>query len=225
MSTLRLVAVTAGMGQPSSTRLLTDRLIQATRRELADRGTEAKTETIELRDLAVDIATAMTTGFPAGRLREALDAVAQADGLIAVTPIFSASYSGLFKSFFDILDRNALTGTPTLIAATGGTARHSLALEHSMRPLFSYLRALVVPTAVYAASEDWGNTDGLITRIDRAAAELADQLTGRPAGAGADAGADAGAENRSSRVAPVDEFDDVIPFEQRFAAVRTKARP
>jgi FMN reductase len=72
--------------------------------------------------------------------------------VIAVTPIFSASYSGLFKTFFDVLERGALAGKPVLIAATGGSERHSLALEHAVRPLFAYLRAVVVPTAVYAAS-------------------------------------------------------------------------
>jgi FMN reductase len=206
MSTLRLVAVTAGMSRPSSTRLLTDRLTEAVRRDLADRGpgTEVKVEMIELRDLAVDIAHAMVTGFAAGRLREALDAVVQADGLIAVTPIFTASYSGLFKSFFDVLDKDALEGTPVLIAATGGTARHSLALEHAVRPMFSYLRALVLPTAVYAASEDWGHADGLTPRIDRAAGELAGMLAGA----------------RPERRKPVDEFDDVVPFEERFARMR-----
>lgn len=80
-----------------------------------------------------------------------------ADGLIVVTPVFAASYSGLFKSFFDVIDPDALSGKPVLIAATGGTARHSLVLEHAVRPLFAYLRAVVVPTAVFAASEDWGS--------------------------------------------------------------------
>ncbi|MCY0939074.1 FMN reductase [Streptomyces sp. H34-S4] len=204
MSTLRLVAITAGLSRPSSTRLLTDRLTGATERHLAEQGVTVEVETVELRDLAVDIATAMATGFPVGRLREALDAVARADGLIAVTPVFSASYSGLFKSFFDILDKEALTGTPVVIAATGGTARHSLALEHALRPLFAYLRALVVPTAVYAASEDWGNTDGLVSRIERAAGELADQLSGA----------------RGHRRVPADEFEDVTPFGERLAALQ-----
>jgi FMN reductase len=214
MSTLRLVAVTAGLSQPSSTRLLTDRLAEAVRRDLADGDpdTEVKLETIELRDLAVDIAHAMVTGFAAGRLREALDAVAQADGLIAVTPIFTASYSGLFKSFFDVLDKEALDGTPVLIAATGGTARHSLALEHAVRPMFAYLRAVVVPTGVYAASEDWGHADGLTPRVERAAGELARLL----------AGTGTGTERREHRAA-ADEFEDVLPFAERFARMRAGA--
>src|SRR5260370_38472445 len=76
---------------------------------------------IELRELAVDIANNLVTGFPAPALAAALDRVAQADGVIAVTPVFTASFSGLFKSFFDVMDDELLTGKPALIAATGGT--------------------------------------------------------------------------------------------------------
>ena len=100
----------------------------------------------------------------------------RADGLIAVTPIFNASYSGLFKLFFDVVERDGLAEMPTLLAATGGSARHSLAIDHAMRPLFAYLNAAVVATGVYAAAEDWGRAGipadaGLVERIDRAAAE------------------------------------------------------
>lgn len=192
---MRLVVVSAGLSVPSSTRLLADRLAAAT----AGR-TSARVKVVELRDLAVEIAHHLTSGFPGPVLGSALDAVTAADGLIVVTPVFSASYSGLFKSFFDVLDKDALAGKPVLIAATGGSSRHSLVLEHALRPLFAYLRAVVVPTAVYAASEDWG-AEGLAERIDRAAGELAVLMTGLagltgPAGANEVAGdevADAGA--------------------------------
>jgi len=184
-----IVAVSAGLSEPSSTRLLADRLADATLRAASDVGAdlagasgpyregeelEVSVRVIELRDLAVDIANMMVTHFAGPALRDALDAVEQADGVIAVTPIFTASYSGLFKSFFDLVDREALRGVPVLIAATGGTARHSLALEHAMRPLFAYLGALVTPTAVFAASEDWASSGSseLSRRIDRAASEF-----------------------------------------------------
>ncbi|WP_371545415.1 NAD(P)H-dependent oxidoreductase [Streptomyces sp. NBC_00554] len=158
-----------------------DRLTEATRGQLADAGRDVEVQIVELRDLAADIANNLVTGFPSAALAAAIEGVASADGLIAVTPVFSASYSGLFKSFFDVIDNDALTGKPVLAAATGGTARHSLALEHALRPLLAYLRAVVVPTAVYAASEDWGGngdplTDTLPRRIDRAAGELAGLL-------------------------------------------------
>jgi len=169
---MKLVVVSAGLSVPSSTRLLGDRLAAAVGRQ-----GPVDTEVVELRDLAVEIAHNFTSGFPGRKLSAALDAVTQADGLIVVTPVFSASYSGLFKSFFDVLDKDALAGKPVLIAATGGTARHSLVLEHALRPLFAYLRAVVVPTGVYAASEDWG-AEGLDGRIERAAGELAGLMSG-----------------------------------------------
>ncbi|MBP5869092.1 NADPH-dependent FMN reductase [Streptomyces sp. LBUM 1485] len=149
---MKLVVVSAGLSVPSSTRLLGDRLAAA----VVGQDASVEVQVVELRDLAVEIAHHLTNGFPGRKLAAALDAVAGADGLVVVTPVFSASYSGLFKSFFDVLDRDALAGRPVLVAATGGSARHSLVLEHAMRPLFAYLRAVVVPTAVYAASEDWG---------------------------------------------------------------------
>ncbi|MFF0782983.1 MULTISPECIES: FMN reductase [unclassified Streptomyces] len=183
---MKLVAVSAGLSTPSSTRLLADRLAESARTDLAAEGHDVQTEVIELRELAVAVANHLVTGFPPPQLASAIDAVTGADGLIAVTPVFTASYSGLFKSFFDLIDPDALTGTPVLIAATGGTARHSLVLEHALRPLFAYLRAGVVPTAVYAASEDWGSggddyTEGLPARIQRAAGELTVAMAARPA--------------------------------------------
>ncbi|MET8145046.1 FMN reductase [Sphaerisporangium sp. NPDC005288] len=204
MKPLKLVAVSAGLSLPSSTRLLADRLTEAARARLTE-DREVEVRVVELRELAGDIAANLVTGFPSPALDEAQRAAGEADGLIAVTPIFTASYSGLFKSFVDVLPNTALAGKPVLIAATGGTARHSLALEHAMRPLFGYLRAVVVPTAVYAASEDWGSagderTEGLASRVARAAGELADLMLRRPPAA-----------------EPAEEF---IPFEQQLAALR-----
>ncbi len=177
-----LVVVTAGLSQPSSTRLLADRLSAAAVDAAAALGVTLDVRVLELRDLAHDVTNHMLTGFPAAGLRAALDAVAAADALIAVTPVFNASYSGLFKSFFDVVDSDALADKPVLLAATGGTARHSLALEHALRPMFAYLRAVTVPTSVFAASADWGGDEAegqLGGRIDRAAAELAREVERR----------------------------------------------
>jgi FMN reductase len=186
MATRTIAVVSAGLSNPSSTRLLADRLTAAAVEALRARGDDATVEVVELRTHARDLADNLVAGFPNEALRSAIDTVSGADGLIAVTPIFSASYSGLFKTFFDVLDKEALVGKPVLLGATAGTARHSLALEHAVRPLFSYLRAVTVPTAVFAASEDWagaGVDRALAGRIDRAAGELADLVTGRPASA------------------------------------------
>jgi FMN reductase len=204
-----LVVVTAGLSQPSTTRLLADRLSAAVERHVRDAGIEPNVEVIELREHAQDLTNNLLTGFPSPRLQAAIDAVIGADGLIAVTPIFSASYSGLFKMFFDVVDRDGLAGKPSLIAATGGTARHSLAIEHALRPLFAYLNAAVVATGVYAAAEDWGGggltADGsLVERIDRAARELAVAMVARP------------------QAAPTDPFAAPVPFEQ---LLRSDATP
>lgn len=167
-----LVVVSGGLRTPSSSRLLADQLAAAT---IAALGEPADTRVVELREHAHDITNALLTGFAAAPLREVLDALSAADGVIAVSPIFNASYSGLFKSFFDTVEESSLVDKPVLLGATGGTPRHSLALEHALRPLFGYLRALVVPTAVYASTEDFAG-DALHPRIERAGRELAGQV-------------------------------------------------
>ncbi|NEB08187.1 FMN reductase [Streptomyces coelicoflavus] len=207
---MKLVVVSAGLSVPSSTRLLGDRLAAvAAPAASAPEPAPADVQVIELRDLAVEIAHTFTNGFPAPALADAFAEVAAADGLIVVTPVFSASYSGLFKSFFDALsvtDEDALTGKPVLIAATGGTGRHSLVLDHALRPLFAHLKAVVVPTGVYAASEDWG-AEGLDARIGRAGTELAALMAGLSGSA------------TVRRPPRRDSFEEVTPFEQRLAAL------
>jgi len=180
-SVRRIAIVSAGLSQPSSTRLLADRLGEATVRALEGRGIRSTIEITELRDVAKDVTNNLVTSFPSPRLAETIERVTTADGLIAVTPIFTASYSGLFKSFFDVIETTSLADMPVLLGATGGTERHSLAIDHAMRPLFAYLHALPVSTGVYAASSDWGSAaagaegagNALASRIERAAAEFA----------------------------------------------------
>ncbi len=167
-----LVVLSAGTGNPSSTRQLTDRVGQKGLEILQETGTPATASVIELAPLAVDTARAAVAGFPGEAVQAAIEQLAVADAVIAATPVYKAGISGLFKTFVDVLEEDSLAGTPVLLGATGGTARHSLVTEHALRPLFSYLRALAVPTSVYAAPEDWG-TPELGKRIERAAVELA----------------------------------------------------
>ena len=203
-----IVVIAAGLGVPSSTRLLADMLAESAQRAVEERGTEASVEVIELRPLAHALADNLLTGFPTGELKDAIEKVRRADALIAVTPVFSASYSGLFKTFVDVLEPGLLDGKPVLIAATAGTARHSLVLDHAMRPLFAYQRAVVVPTGVFAASADFGVGDAgeIRKRVDRATAELAALLSG-PSGA-------AGAHHRTVE----EEFDSPTSFEDLLRA-------
>ncbi|HEY0118122.1 MAG TPA: CE1759 family FMN reductase [Cellulomonas sp.] len=207
MANASIVVISAGVSQPSSTRLLADRLARAVSDELAGRGREADVRVIEVRELAHEVVNMTLTGYAAAPLAQVQAAIAAADGVIAVTPVFTAGPAGLFKSFVDVLDTSALRGTPTLLAATGGTARHSLVLEYGVRPMFTYLHADVVATSVFAATDDWADagdtgdaggvvdTDPLADRIRRAAAELADRVV---------------AKAPSHRAGP---YDDVPSFE------------
>jgi FMN reductase len=198
MSERTLVVISGGLRHPSSTRLLADQLTAAVAGELTARDVTFHTHVVDLREHAQDITNNLVTGFAAPALQDVIDTLVNADGVIAVSPIFNASYSGLFKSFFDVLPEGALLEKPVLIGATGGTARHSLTLEYAMRPLFAYLRADVVPTAVFAASSDFGATGtggSLSQRIDRAAAELADRVL------------------RRGTTLPDDPFENPTPFE------------
>jgi FMN reductase len=178
----RLVVVSAGVGQPSSTRLLADRLATATEAALSDAGRSVSVEVIELRTLVRDLTTTTLTGVGGPELRAALATVSDADAIIAVTPVYNASYSGLFKMFVDSLEPGAIAGRPVLLGATGGTPRHALALEFAVRPLFAHLRASTAPIAVFAAPEDWASAAGeLAERMASAGAGLAQLVIGRPA--------------------------------------------
>lgn len=204
MSTRTLAVLSAGLSTPSSTRLLADRLAAATVAALRERQDDATVELVELRTHARDLADNLVTGFANESLQASIDTVVGADALIAVTPVFSASYSGLFKTFVDVLDKDALTGTPVLLGATAGTARHSLVIDLALRPLFAYLRAVPVPTGVFAAAEDWagaGAEAALAARIDRAAGELAELVTARPVAR-----------------RPADPFAEFTPFDQLLGA-------
>ncbi|WP_149085084.1 MULTISPECIES: FMN reductase [Microbacterium] len=190
MTTRRIAVVSAGLSNPSSTRMLADRLAAETVKALAERDIDATVDVIELRDHAHDITNNLLTGFAPPALETAINTVVSADALIAVTPIFSTSYSGLFKSFVDVLDPDALTGKPVLIGANAGTARHSLAIDYAIRPLFAYLHAEAVSTGVFAASSDWGGAGDdvapLAKRVEKGARELAEAIARREAATVAD---------------------------------------
>jgi FMN reductase len=171
MTPKRLVILTAGTGTPSSTRRLADRLAQKSLDALAAAGTPATVSVIELGPLAADTAAAAVAGLPSADVQAAIDTLAAADAIIAATPVYKAGISGIFKTFVDLVDNDLVVAKPVLLAATGGTARHALVVDDQLRPLFAYLRALTLPTSVYAAPEDWG-TPELGRRIERAATEL-----------------------------------------------------
>ncbi|WP_160668680.1 FMN reductase [Pseudarthrobacter sp. ATCC 49987] len=186
MESRRITVLSAGLGVPSSSRLLADQLAASAERQLAAAGYAVDIAVVELRDLAVDIANNFVTGYAAPKLAEVIARVEASDGIVAVSPVFSASYSGLFKSFIDVLDPKSLEGKAVLLGATAGTDRHQMVLDFAMRPLFAYLRTRIASTAVFAGPQDWGNNDDggspLSTRIDRAAGEFIGLLQGAQPG-------------------------------------------
>lgn len=202
---VRVVAVHAGVSTPSTSGMLAERLGEATRAALEARSRIASVSVVALRPLAGDIALAGVGGPVSAALQEVIDSLAAADAVIAVSPVFQASYSGLFKSFFDILPEGTLRAAPVLMGATAGTARHSLVTESALRPLFAYLKAIPATLAVFAASEDFGaawegsGADASVAplgeRIDRAADELARLVELFP------------------RQAPVDALSDFTPMD------------
>ena len=167
-----LVIVDGGTSDPSTTRMLSDQTAGRVLEIAKQRGSTLHARAIDLKPLANDIATALTTGLLTPALEQAVDTLRTADGLIASTPIYKAGASALFTGFFQVLDNDLLIGKPVILAATAGTARHALVVDDQIRPLFAYLRTLVVPTSLFATADDWSSPE-MSTRVDRAATELA----------------------------------------------------
>ena len=211
----KLVVVTAGLSNPSSTRQVADRITQAVQTAVTSRGEALDVSVVEVREYINDLAQVMSTGMSTEKLDAVKQELSAADALVAVTPIFQASYSGLFKMFFDVLDTDALNGMPTIIAATAGSSRHSLVLEYALRPLFVYLRTRLVTTGLFAATEDFGNAEGAAfeNRIQRAAGELADMMVSADNYTPGLGGATV-EETRRPRKSGVDPVDNLTPFSQ-----------
>jgi FMN reductase len=169
--TYRLVVVSAGTSDPSSTRMLADRIADRVSTLSSQRGGAVVISTIDLRELATEITTALTSQLIGPKMSEAIEALGEADGIVASAPVYKAAPSGLFSSFFHVLDNDLLIAKPVILAATAGTARHALVVDDQMRSLFAYLRTMTVPTSIFAATEDW-TAGELNRRIDRAALEL-----------------------------------------------------
>lgn len=171
MNPFRLAVVNAGTSDPSSTRMLADRVAARVADIAGRRGGSVEIDVVDLRPLATEITTAVVSQLVGPKLQHAVEVLGRADGIVAASPVYKAGPSGLFTSFFQMLDNDLLIAKPVVLAATAGTARHALVVDDQMRPLFAFLRTMAAPTSVFAASEDW-NDPALADRIDRAAYEL-----------------------------------------------------
>ncbi len=177
----KVVVVSGSWKSPSKTRTLTDAAAAALRRRRP-----VEITTIDLAEVGGEIALLTSASQAGPHLSSLFSAVASADLLVVGSPIFKAAYTGLFKHFFDLIDPQALVGTPVLLAATGGSLHYALVLEHQFRPLLSFFRAHTLPTTIYAVESDFEN--GILTsqnvkeRIEKATSEaelaIARQLQG-----------------------------------------------
>jgi len=173
-----VVIISGGTSQPSTTRMLADRIARETLTQLRELDVPATLGAVEVAPLAVDVARMSVSGVPSAELQAAIEQVAAADAVIASAPVYKAGLSGLFKSFVDVLDNDLLIAKPVVLAATAGSSRHALVVDEQMRSLFAYMRALTLPTSVFAAPEDWAAVE-LGERVRRAATELAVVVAGR----------------------------------------------
>ncbi|NKG35202.1 FMN reductase [Acinetobacter junii] len=147
---LNIVAVSGGLNSPSKT----ESLVQAILDELAE-ATQINVHFIKLSEIGPLLGGAIYRNQLPQRVQNDLAAVEAADALIVGTPVYRASFTGLFKHFFDFVEQTALVDVPVLLAASGGSDRHALVLEHQLRPLFSFFQAQTLPIGVYATDRDF----------------------------------------------------------------------
>ncbi|HAP25567.1 MAG TPA: FMN reductase [Achromobacter sp.] len=160
---LRLVAVSGGMQRPSRTTALAEELLALIANEIP-----CEPRLVEMGRIAPQLAGATWRSNLPDTVERELAAVEQADVLVVATPVYRGSYTGLFKHFFDFIDQDALIDKPVLLAATGGSQRHALIIDHQLRPLFSFFQARTLPLGIYATDEDFVDyrlkNDALIER-------------------------------------------------------------
>src|SRR6218665_1957418 len=147
---LRLVAVSGGMQRPSRSTALTEHLLALIAEEIP-----CEQRLVELGQIAPQLAGALWRSQLPSAVERDLAAVEQADVLVVATPVYRGSFTRLFKHFFDFVDQDALIDKPVLLAATGGSERHALVIDHQLRPLFSFFQARSLPLGVYAIDKDF----------------------------------------------------------------------
>lgn len=208
---MKIVAVWTGLSEESTTTKLAERMINSAVTQLEEKHETAEVVKINLRELAMALSSMTVSMAPSAELERAFDDVRSADAVITATPIYKAAPVGLHTLFWQLIDDESLAGTPTLIGATGGTPRHSLATDSTLRPLLAYLKALVLPTSVFAATDDWGDAQAgaaLDSRIDDAVALLVALATGDP---------DQGHKKSQRSQNPLDPAT-ITPFDELLAA-------
>ncbi|SHF13259.1 FMN reductase [Lampropedia hyalina DSM 16112] len=146
---LRTVVLNGSLHKPSRTQVLLHSVHGALNEYLP-----LETQFIELVDLVPHIGTALSTQNLHPQAQQAIAAIEEADFLIVGSPVFRGSIPGLLKHLFDLIQLEALVGKPVLLAATGGSQRHSLVIDHQLRPLLAFFQSLILPIGVYGTQQE-----------------------------------------------------------------------
>ena len=164
---IKVVAVSGGLQRPSRTLTLVEALVDAL-------GEQASIDVrlIELGTVGPKLAGALYPSQLPDDVKADIAAIESADFLVVASPVYRASFTGLFKHLFDFVDHNALIDVPVLLAATGGSDRHALVIDHQLRPLFSFFQSHTLPIGVYGSEAEFENyrviSPALQARIDLA---------------------------------------------------------
>ncbi|TBN57508.1 FMN reductase [Glaciihabitans arcticus] len=168
--TIRIVGVAGSLTAPSRTIELVEQIVAEIGRHLS-----VESEIVRVDELGPAFAGTLHRRDLTSEVERAVVAIETADVLVVASPVYRASFTGLFKHLFDFVDQYALVDTPVLLAATGGSERHALIIDHQFRPLFAFFSALTLPLGVYAHDSDF--TDYLISsprlreRLEKAVAK------------------------------------------------------
>ncbi|MBY5376588.1 FMN reductase [Rhizobium leguminosarum] len=169
MSNDLIVGFSGNLARPSSTRRFVESVTQSLAKQAG-----LQHAVFDVEDLGASLAAARSVADLDPAARKVIRTIIEAEALVIGSPTYKGSYTGLFKHVFDLLDPADLRGKPVILTATGGGDRHSLVVEHQLRPLFAFFEAFVLPTAIYASSRDF--TDGIpstaiLGRVNQALAE------------------------------------------------------
>lgn len=178
MSNNLIVGFSGNISRPSSTRGFVESVTEALARKVGRQHV-----VFDIEDLGSSLAAARSVASLAPEARNVIQTIIEADALVIGSPTYKGSYTGLFKHVIDLLDPADLRGKPIVLTATGGGDRHSLVVEHQLRPLFAFFEAFVTPTAIYASGRDFIDgkaSPAILGRVSQAVTEASLLVSARP---------------------------------------------
>ncbi|MEE9985794.1 NAD(P)H-dependent oxidoreductase [Agrobacterium pusense] len=171
MSNNLIVGFSGNTSRPSSTKRFVESVSEALAGQLG-----LQHQVFDVEDLGPSLSSARSVADLEVSARQVIQTIIDAEALVIGSPTYKGSYTGLFKHVIDLLDPADLRGKPVILTATGGGDRHSLVVEHQLRPLFAFFEAFVTPTAIYTSGRDYveGQVSPVVNaRVNQAIAEAA----------------------------------------------------